>query len=73
MAQCGGVVEGGDVVVRDVDTACLIHPDHVVTELKHVIAEVTFLGAAEETDKWAVANISSGKKSFSYNTSGIDT
>ena len=51
MAQCGGVVEGGDVVVRDVDTACLIHPDHVVTELKHVIAEVTFLGAAEETDK----------------------
>ena len=41
---------GGDVVVGDVNAAGLVHLDHVVTEPIVVIAEVTLLGATEETN-----------------------
>lgn len=52
MAQCGGVVLGGDVIVGDVDAAGLVHLDHVVTKLEVVliIPEVTLLGPTEETN-----------------------
>ena len=52
VAQCGGVVLGGDVIVGDVDAAGLVHLDHVVTKLEVVliIPEVTLLGPTEETN-----------------------
>ena len=50
VAQGGGVVLGGDVVVGDVNAAGLVHLDHVVTEPIVVITEVTLLGATEETN-----------------------
>ena len=67
MAQSGGVVLGGDVVVGDVNAAGLVHLDHVVTEPIVVIAEVTLLGATEETNQRATADISSCKQSFTWN------
>ena len=52
VTQCGGVVLGGDVVVRDVNAAGLVHLDHVVTEpiMLLIIAEMTLLGSTEETN-----------------------
>ena len=52
VTQSGGVVLGGDVVVRDVNAAGLIHLDHVVTEpiMLLIIAEMTLLGSTEETN-----------------------
>ena len=65
MAQCGGVLLGGDVVVGDVNAAVLVHPDHVVTELILVIPEVTLLCPTEKANKRPIGNVSSGKQPFS--------